>query len=308
MILSDFLADLETTRERLRALAGRGAGIHLLQVFDPAEETFPYEGRVEFRDPESGVTWLTEKAGGLRADYRMRLEAHRSLLRSFARAAGSSFAVHHTDRPAAEGLLFLQSRLSGDASLATPIGRRGDTDRGASGGMIGALGFLSPWLLVALAALPLIWLILRLTPPRPRQIEFPPTRLLLELQDRERTPARTPWWLTLIRLALVALVIIALAEPILRPDLKLTAGAEPLLLVLDNGWDTAGDFAERVGAAETAIAEAERDGRPVSFLATAEPGAPSLAAETAEAAKRRLAAVVPRPYLPDRPALASQAQ
>ena len=81
--------------------------------------------------------------------------------------------------------------------------------------MIGTLGFLSPWLLVALAALPLIWLILRLTPPRPRQIEFPPTRLLFELQDRERTPSRTPWWLTLIRLALVALVIVALAEPIL---------------------------------------------------------------------------------------------
>lgn len=172
--------------------------------------------------------------------------------------------------------------------------------------MIGALGFLSPWLLVALAALPLIWLILRLTPPRPRQVEFPPTRLLLELQDRERSPARTPWWLTLIRLALVALVIVALAEPILRPELRLTGGSEPLLVVLDNGWDTAGDFAERTAAAETAIAEAEHDGRPVSFLATAEPGAPSLAAEAPEAAKRRLAAVVPRPYLPDRPALAAK--
>jgi uncharacterized protein (DUF58 family) len=128
VILSDFLADVGTTRERLRALAGRGAGMHLLQVFDPAEETFPYEGRVEFRDPESGATWLTEKAGGLRADYRMRLEAHRSLLRSFARAAGSSFAVHHTDRPAAEGLLFLQSRLSGIASHAAPMGKQNDID------------------------------------------------------------------------------------------------------------------------------------------------------------------------------------
>ena len=72
---------------------------------------------VEFRDPESGVTWLTERAGGLRAEYRARLEAHRSLMRELRAAqAGSSFAVHHTDRPAAEGLLFLQSRLSGDAS------------------------------------------------------------------------------------------------------------------------------------------------------------------------------------------------
>ncbi len=69
--------------------------------------------------------------------------------------------------------------------------------------MIGSLGFLSPWILVAVAALPLIWLILRLTPPRPRQVEFPPTRILLGLQDRERTPARTPWWLTALRLLLV---------------------------------------------------------------------------------------------------------
>src|SRR5882724_1921184 len=172
--------------------------------------------------------------------------------------------------------------------------------------MIGSLGFLLPWLMVALAALPQIWLILRLTPPRPRQVEFPPTTLLLELQDRERTPARTPWWLTLIRLMLVALVILALAEPILRPEAKLTAGSEPLLVVLDNGWDTAPDFAKRAAAAGTAIAEAERDSRPVSFVATAEPRAEDLAAGTAAAAKQRLAAIVPRPYLPNRPALAAR--
>src|SRR6185295_4863561 len=156
----------------------------------------------------------------------------------------------------------------------------------------------SPWLMVALAALPLIWLILRLTPPRPKQVEFPPTALLVDLQDRERTPARTPWWLTAIRLLLVALVILALAEPVLRPEAKLTAGSEPLLVVLDNGWDTAPDFSQRVAAAESAINEAGRDGRPVSFVATAEPRAENLAAGTAEAAKQRLAAIVPQPYLP----------
>ena len=172
--------------------------------------------------------------------------------------------------------------------------------------MIGALGFLSPWLLAALIALPLIWLILRLTPPRPRQVTFPPTKLLMQLEDRERTPARTPWWLTLIRLLLVAFIILALAEPVLRPDLKLTTGAEPLLVVLDNGWDAAPDFAERIAAAETAIAEAERDGRPVSFVATAEPRAENLAAGTAEAAKQRLATIVPQAHLPDRPALAAR--
>jgi uncharacterized protein (DUF58 family) len=113
VILSDFLAEPKILRDRLRGLAGRGASLHLLQVFDPAEEAFPYEGRIEFRDPESGDTWLTERAGGLRDDYRTRLETHRELIRGFARSAGFSFAVHHTDRPAAEGLLFLQARLSG---------------------------------------------------------------------------------------------------------------------------------------------------------------------------------------------------
>jgi len=172
--------------------------------------------------------------------------------------------------------------------------------------MIGSLGFLSPWLLTAFAALPLIWLILRLTPPRPRRVEFPPTRILLGLQDRERTPSRTPWWLTLLRLTLVALIIGALAEPILRPDVRLTAGSEPLLVVLDNGWDAAPDFGERVEAVETALAEAARDGRPVSLIATAEPRAENLAAEQASDVSARLGTLAPRPYLPDLAAVAER--
>ena len=172
--------------------------------------------------------------------------------------------------------------------------------------MIGALGFLSPWMLVALAALPLIWLILRLTPPRPRLVDFPPTRILLGLQDKERTPARTPWWLTALRLLLVALIIGALAEPILRPDLRLTAGTEPLLVVLDNGWDSAPDFAERVAAVEGALAEAARDGRPTSLVASAEARPGSLAAGEAAAASNYLGAIAPQPYLPDRQELASR--
>ena len=118
VLFSDFLTSTDTLRERLREVAGRGSGLHLMQIFDPAEEAFPYEGRLEFRDPETGDTWLTERAGGLRGDYRARLEAHRELIRSFARPAGFSFGVHHTDRSAAEGLLFLQGRLAGAGRLA----------------------------------------------------------------------------------------------------------------------------------------------------------------------------------------------
>ncbi|MYZ46727.1 DUF4159 domain-containing protein [Propylenella binzhouense] len=171
--------------------------------------------------------------------------------------------------------------------------------------MIGAVGFLAPWMLAALAALPIIWLILRLTPPKPRRIVFPPTRMLFGLDERENTPARTPWWLTALRLALIALLILALAEPILRPDQRLASGQSPLLLVLDNGWDTASDFRERVAVAETAVAEAQRDGRPVALVATADPRADLIAATDAATAARRLAAIEPQPYLPDR-ALAAE--
>ncbi len=59
--------------------------------------------------------------------------------------------------------------------------------------MTGALAFLSPWMLLALAILPLLWLLLRLTPPQPLRLDFPPTRLLIGLEERKKTPARTPW-------------------------------------------------------------------------------------------------------------------
>ncbi|MGQ7794239.1 DUF58 domain-containing protein [Faunimonas sp. B44] len=113
VVISDCLSEAETMRARIRDVAGRGANLHLLQVLDPAEEAFPYEGRLEFRDPESGATWITERAGAIRDDYRARLAAHRDAMAETARKAGFSFGVHHTDRPAAEGLLFLQGRLVG---------------------------------------------------------------------------------------------------------------------------------------------------------------------------------------------------
>ncbi|MDP8915852.1 MAG: DUF58 domain-containing protein, partial [Pseudomonadota bacterium] len=92
VMLSDFLSPPDALRDRLRAVAGRGANLHLLQVFDPAEEAFPYEGRLEFRDPETGRTWLAERAAGLRARYAERLKAHRDELGRLCRQAGFSFA------------------------------------------------------------------------------------------------------------------------------------------------------------------------------------------------------------------------
>ena len=76
------------------------------------------------------------------------------------------------------------------------------------------LGFAEPLVLIGLLALPVLWWLLRLMPPRPRRIDFPPTRLLFEIAPKEETPSRTPWWLTLLRLTLAGLVIIAAAGPL----------------------------------------------------------------------------------------------
>ena len=55
------------------------------------------------------------------------------------------------------------------------------------------LAFSAPLVLAALALLPVLYVLLRITPPRPQQIAFPPLRLILDLRAQEETPARTPW-------------------------------------------------------------------------------------------------------------------
>src|SRR5690606_9223798 len=89
-------------------------------------------------------------------------------------------------------------------------GNGGGRRRIAGVAMIGGLplGFAQPLVLLGLLSLPVLWWLLRLVPPRPRRIAFPPTRLLMDIAPKEETPARTPWWLTLLRLMLAALVIL----------------------------------------------------------------------------------------------------
>jgi hypothetical protein len=161
------------------------------------------------------------------------------------------------------------------------------------------LAFLSPWMLTALIALPALWLLLRLTPPRPRKVDFPPLRLLLDVVAKRETPVRTPWWLLLLRLTLAALIIVALAKPIWNPPPAASQGSGPLLLVLDNGWAAAPDWDARVAAAEGAIQSAGDAGRPVALLATAEPPR-DIGLATAEAAVERLRVLSPEPFAIDR--------
>jgi len=146
------------------------------------------------------------------------------------------------------------------------------------------LTFTVPWILAALALLPVIWWLLRLTPPRPREVQFPPTRLLLDIDQHEETPQRSPWWLTLLRLLLAAMVIVALAGPIWRTADPIETGDGVLWLLVDNGWTSAKSWPQQVSTAEQLLADAERDGRPVLIAATADGPAQNFAPEAAAGA------------------------
>src|SRR3978361_1242667 len=108
--------------------------------------------------------------------------------------------------------------------------------------------FVAPWVLAGLLTLPLLWWLLRATPPAPRAEIFPAVRFLLGLNATEETPARTPWWLLALRMLAAALVIVAIARPVLDAGEGL-AGTGPVLLVVDNGWASASDWARRMQAA-----------------------------------------------------------
>jgi uncharacterized protein (DUF58 family) len=113
VLVSDFLDPLEEITSWIARVASTGARGHLVQVLDPIEETFPFDGRVEFTDPEMGLRLTAGRAENWRKDYHNRLEAHREGIRDVARRAGWTYVLHHTDHPASEPLLVLHSALSG---------------------------------------------------------------------------------------------------------------------------------------------------------------------------------------------------
>ncbi|MCZ7447816.1 DUF4159 domain-containing protein [Agrobacterium rhizogenes] len=159
--------------------------------------------------------------------------------------------------------------------------------------------FTSPYILFGLLALPAIWWLLRLTPPRPKAEVFPPLKILATVLKREETPSKSPWWLTLLRMALAAAVIFALADPVVNPRNNSIAGSGPLVLVVDNSWAAAPDWERRVATAQALIGDAERADRPVSISFTADAEHDAVSGTTAVALEK-LAAAKPKPLMPDR--------
>jgi uncharacterized protein (DUF58 family) len=111
-IFGDFLDPVSKIEEMLETIVRVGARVHLVQIVDPIEETFPYAGRTEFQDPETGVRHVVSRAEQYREDYQARLTALRERLGTLCRRLDWTFLIHRTDRPATEPLLALYARVA----------------------------------------------------------------------------------------------------------------------------------------------------------------------------------------------------
>jgi uncharacterized protein (DUF58 family) len=120
VLIGDFLDPLPDTERALETIARAGAHAHLVQVVDPIEETFPFSGRVEFRDPESGARYVAGRAEQYRDDYRARLTALRERLALVCGRIDGTFLVHRTDRPATQPLLAVHARLADRHARSNP--------------------------------------------------------------------------------------------------------------------------------------------------------------------------------------------
>ncbi len=115
IIISDFLEPIDTTLTRLNAAAEQGIHGSLVHIVDPAEENFPYSGRTEFEDPESGQKLTYGRAETLAQGYATLFQARRETLAQHCKRLGWNYIVHHTDSLASTALVALHTRLSGEA-------------------------------------------------------------------------------------------------------------------------------------------------------------------------------------------------
>ena len=171
--------------------------------------------------------------------------------------------------------------------------------------VIGPLTFLAPLALFGLLALPIIWFVLKITPPKPILQIFPPLKLLGALKKEEDTPNSTPIWLLLFRLLMGALLAVALAKPILFKPAEDTN--RPLALIIDNGWAAAGNWSAVVNEAEALVKQAVSNNQMVAVLRSVDiRGGNANGFIPATQALDNLRSLQPYAYAPDRTALIKQ--
>ena len=111
IFISDYLGDIGPIETAMAKAADRGVKGALLQVLDPQEEAFPFDGRTIFESMTGALQHETLKAGDLRARYLDRLAARKDQLNAIARAIGWQYSCHHTGDAAQAALLWLYRSL-----------------------------------------------------------------------------------------------------------------------------------------------------------------------------------------------------
>nr|MDQ2705214.1 DUF58 domain-containing protein [Pseudomonadota bacterium] len=122
IITSDFLDPADEIMAWLDVLARHGVRAHLIEVADPAEEDFPYVGRTEFADPETGEKLTAGRAETVRDDYRLAYSARRAELMGRCKRLGWSYTVNHTDKLASEALVRVHMAMAADGGYAAGAG------------------------------------------------------------------------------------------------------------------------------------------------------------------------------------------
>ena len=111
LFVSDFMGPIDQVEDALTQAADRGVKGALLQVLDPDEEAFPYDGRTVFESMGGGLTHETLQAASLRPRYLQRLAERKARLADLARLTGWRYDCHHTGESAQAALLWLYGAL-----------------------------------------------------------------------------------------------------------------------------------------------------------------------------------------------------
>jgi hypothetical protein len=167
--------------------------------------------------------------------------------------------------------------------------------------LLHGLSFQTPWALAALLSLPVIWWLLRFIPPRPQQVQFPPTRILLELERKEETTDKMPWWLLLLRLLLAAALIFGVSHLLFSSGSILASNTKHMLLIMDDGWGSAKNWTQRQDYVAAILDEAQRNSVRVDLVSTtAKNTPPQIDPQSAGIVAEKIRAMRPRALAPDR--------
>lgn len=166
---------------------------------------------------------------------------------------------------------------------------------------VGPIGFFAPWALIGLLSLPVVWWLVRFLPPSPKHVLFPAARFLMNAERDQQQQRSSMWWILAMRLLAFTLLILAAADPVVRPQGALESSG-PVVIVVDDGWAAAPGWETKRDLALGLVARAEREDRPVMVLTTApaDQGRAELPALGSVAEARRiLTALQPKPWASD---------